>query len=186
MGFFLIYQFQRNLGQHPWYAPDPLTAFDNFFGNRDRYGNPLCRGEETATGILNQAMNFTRSGASASNGCVALWQYGGAFTHGSVTKPGNDQPHGYDWESKPGGLMRSFHPRNALSGSSYGSISHYYRWDGTWTYGTPPMKIVASLADVYSPKVITAQFTESEKAKLRELIKQRAYRICTLTWDELI
>ena len=55
------------------------------------------------------------------------------YTHASVTKPGNDNPHGYDWESKPGGLMRTFHPRDALSNlnpNGYGNIVTYYRYTG--------------------------------------------------------
>ena len=110
---------------------DFLTAFDNFYGN-----NP-----KRYTG----AYTYTRSGASASNGAVALWANPNWFnapnepgnptkyTHASVTKPGNDNPHGYDWESKPGGLMRTFHPRDALnnlSSNGYGNIVAYYRYTG--------------------------------------------------------
>ena len=107
---------------------DYLTAFDNFYGN-----NP-----KRYTG----AYTYTRSGANASNGAVALWANPNWFnepgnptkyTHASVTKPGNDNPHGYDWESKPGQLMRTFHPRDALNNLSpngYGNIVAYYRYTG--------------------------------------------------------
>mgnify|MGYP003681940508 CR=1 FL=1 len=47
--------------------------------------------------------------------------------HFTVTKPGNDQPHGYNWESKPGGLMRTFHPKYAVEGPTYGFVQLYYR-----------------------------------------------------------
>lgn len=90
---------------------DPLPSFDNYY-EAERYSN---------------AMTYSRSGATASNNTVDLWVLNGNYTHGSVTKPGNDHPHGYDWESKPGGLMRTFHPRNALNGSSYGAVDKYYR-----------------------------------------------------------
>jgi len=34
--------------------------------------------------------------------------------------------HGYDWESKPGSMMRTFHPRRDLRGSEYGDIAYHY------------------------------------------------------------
>ncbi len=107
-----------------WYVSGNFwQSWDNFYGN-----NPL-----RFTG----APDYTRSGASSSNGEVAMWynpnyysQGIGDYTHFSVTKPANDQPHGYDWESKPGGNMRTFHPRDALNNNNpggYGQISLYYR-----------------------------------------------------------
>lgn len=107
---------------------DYLTTFDNFYGNTPkRY-----------TG----AYTYTRLGANATNGSVVLWanpnlpfqQFNPTKnTHASVTKPGNDNPHGYDWESKPGQLMRTFHARDALnnlSSNGYGNIVAYYRYTG--------------------------------------------------------
>jgi len=74
------------------------------------------------------AMTYTPTGANADNGIIAMWaKPNGEITHGSIRKPGNNHAHGYDWESKPGSLARTFHPRNALSGYSYGSIVKYYR-----------------------------------------------------------
>ena len=87
--------------ESPWYDPDPLTAFDKFYGN-----NPA-----RYTG----AWTYTRTGATESNSVIDLWANSAGYQHGSVKKPGNDHPHGYDWESKPGGAMRTFHPRHALS-----------------------------------------------------------------------
>jgi hypothetical protein len=88
-----------------YYVPgNPLGSFDKFY----------------------QARGFTRTGASSSNSIVDLWALNGDYTHGSVKKPGNNFPHGYDWESKPGGLMRTFHPRNALNGPDYGNVLNYY------------------------------------------------------------
>ncbi len=107
-------------------------TFDNFYGNRpQRYAG---------------ATTYTRDGANESNASVALWANPNLnistepyntqkFTHASVTKPGNNNPHGYDWESKPGTLERIFHPRNALSNLSYnggyGNIVSYYKVVGS-------------------------------------------------------
>lgn len=102
----------------PWYDSNPLAAFDKYYGNTpSRYAG---------------AWTYTRSGATESNSVVDLWALSGTYKHASVTKPGNDHPHGYDWESKPGSLMRTFHPRYALSGNDYGNVSNYYRWSGTY------------------------------------------------------
>ncbi|MDR3129782.1 MAG: hypothetical protein LBU03_06050 [Tannerellaceae bacterium] len=90
-----------------YYNADPLKAFD------------LCY---TSNG-------YTRTGADSLNAAVALWALSGSFTHGSITKNTYlpNVPHGYDWESKPGSLSRTLHPRHALNGSSYGSILYYYK-----------------------------------------------------------
>lgn len=108
----------NNLSTNWYVAGNFWQSWDNFFGN-----NPL-----RYTG----APTYTRTGANSSNGEVAMWYNSTSYqyTHFSVVKPANDQPHGYDWESKPGGLMRTFHPRDALNDNSYygyGSISLYYR-----------------------------------------------------------
>ena len=91
-----------------YWTGDPLSSFDAFYNAR----------------------GLTRVGADASNAVVALWAtidaYGNRdYTHGSVRK-GDGNFHGYDWESKPGPLARTFHPRDALNGSSYGQIVEYY------------------------------------------------------------
>ncbi|MDO8928516.1 MAG: hypothetical protein Q7W54_05970, partial [Bacteroidota bacterium] len=91
---------------HVNYGDHDLRSFDNFYSNKDDDGNVLVRD-------YGSIMNITRSSATSSNASVALWGFGSEYyTHGSVKKPANDQPHGYDWESKPGGLMRTFHPRD--------------------------------------------------------------------------
>lgn len=103
----------------PWYNSDSLKAFDNFYANiPQRYPG---------------AWNYLRTTYSNENAIVDLWAHNGDFyTHGSVRKPGNNHPHGYDWESKPGHLERSLHPRTALNGSSYGSIVRSYKHLGTY------------------------------------------------------
>jgi FlgD Ig-like domain len=115
-----------------WASPDYnfLKYLDNFYGNTPkRYVG---------------AYTYTRSGATAENASLALWanpnlETGDDFntdkyTHVSVTKPGNDNPHGYDWESKPGGNNRFFHPKESLNNFSpkgYGSIVSYYKYTGS-------------------------------------------------------
>lgn len=89
-----------------YYNSNPLTAFDNLYS----------------------AYGYTRSGATADNAGIALWTLNGEYTHASVTKNANTtKPHGFAWESKCGALERVMHSRDALSGSSYGSITYYYR-----------------------------------------------------------
>lgn len=98
--------------------PQVWSTWDNYYGN-----NP-----ERYIG----AMTYTSVGADANNGIIAMWALNnGSITHGSIKKPGNNHAHGYDWESKPGALMRTFHPRDALSGTSYGNIVKYYQEAGS-------------------------------------------------------
>ena len=99
-----------------WYDPDPKTAFDKFYGN-----NP-----ERFSG----AMTYTPDEATYDNAVVDLWAKSGSYTHASVRKPGDNFPHGYDWESKPGGLMRTLHPRHALRDSDYGDVFEHYKKAG--------------------------------------------------------
>ncbi len=171
-------------GGNPWRGSTDLESFDNFFSNT-KSGKKLVR--------YNGAMNYTRSGANAGNAVVALW-HNKKYTHGSVKKPGNDQPHGYDWESKPGGLMRTFHPRDALEGNDYGKIVAYYRWDGTRSYGNPPMKTMAAGEENPMNGIEKVEFTQSDKEKLYELLFiipenvkeefEKKYLDWKKTWDD--
>lgn len=96
---------------------DELAGFDKFYAN-----NPVR---------YPGAWTYTRIFANSSNNCVDLWKANGHYTHASVTKPGNDHPHGYDWESKPGSFDRQFHPRNALENPNcYGVVTDYYKATG--------------------------------------------------------
>lgn len=92
------------------------STWDNYFGNNpSRYAG---------------AVTYTKDQANSSNGDVAVWSTDGTIaevTHFSVRREGNSNPHGYDWESKPGTLERVFHPRDAMSSTDYGSIFAYYR-----------------------------------------------------------
>ncbi len=110
-----------------------LYSFDNFYGNRDEEHQVVVR----YTG--DQVMNFSRDESPSSTSCVALWGSSplGSFTHASVKKPANNQPHGYDWESKHGASERFFHPKDALS-DYYGSIQQTYSYSG-YSSGTQPI-----------------------------------------------
>lgn len=101
----------RNYGHHSVWS-----TWDDYFGNNP----PRYIGATT----------FTRELADSSNGEVAVWSTNGditGVTHFSVRGTANNQPHGYAWESKPGSLIRTFHPRDALNGAAYGQIIGYYR-----------------------------------------------------------
>lgn len=101
----------RNYGHHSVWS-----TWDNYFGNNPpRYSG---------------ATTYTRDQADSYNGEIAVWSKTSDIfdvTHFSVRGTANNHPHGYAWESKPGSLIRTFHPRDALSGTSYGNIIGYYR-----------------------------------------------------------
>lgn len=99
------------------------------------YGNPFVWDSWDAFFANNPqryagATSYTREGAYANNGEIAVWSTTGdisGVTHFSCRGTANNHPHGYAWESKPGGYRRIFHPRDALKGTGYGSIIAYYR-----------------------------------------------------------
>ena len=142
-----------------WYDEDPLTAFDKFYGNTP----PRYEGAPT----------YTRTGATAGNAEVALWKRN-LYEHASVRKPANDQPHGYNWESKMGGGPRIMHP-HAVGCSWWGEIDEYYRRGSAKIAGALAKRSGAGMTLVESvaagltiiPKVA---FSDSEKAKLTKLI----------------
>lgn len=157
-------------GSSYYVANNPLQSFDNFYKNTPKR--------------YSFAWNYTRTGANVNNAVVDLWKIpnGGNYTHGSVTKPGNSNPHGYDWESKPGGLERSFHPRNALNGPGYGAVSNYYIHDGTYAPAQlvilPGFKISEGMAtdadavkaglDVYDE----AKLSDAASMKLQDMVRK--------------
>lgn len=97
-------------------SPYVWNTWDNYFGNNPaRYSG---------------AVTYTREGAYAGNAEIAVWSKNSdisGVTHFSVRGTANNHPHGYAWESKPGGYRRMFHPMNSLNGANYGSIIAYYR-----------------------------------------------------------
>jgi hypothetical protein len=131
-----------------YYSENPLTAFDNFYA-ATRYAG---------------AMTYSRTGATVSNSVIDLWAYKG-YSHASVRKPGNNMPHGYDWESKPGMCMRTFHPRYALAGTGYGIPKDYY----IPTSSNPVMLLDESIARGYSV-IENVELTPTEKNRVAELI----------------
>ncbi len=154
-----------------------LYSFDNFYANRDDNGNMVVR----YTGQL--VMNFIREEEYSSNSCVALWSSSPYYiTHASVRKPANDQPHGYDWESKDGSDERFFHPKDAITW--YNTIQHYYKFSG-WSSGTQPeMKSENALAtvdltDVESDLLSMMVDAFSDKTRFEEL-----YESWKNTWDD--
>lgn len=143
------------------YNYSDVTCFDNFYAN-----NPVR---------YPGAWNYTRSGATVSNATVDVWKLGITYTHGSVRKPGNNHPHGYDWESKPGGLTRTFHPRNALTNNSwgYGAVSDYYRSTGTFARMTGVTKAIESDMDAVKAGLAVienASLSFEAQQKLRSLV----------------
>jgi hypothetical protein len=132
-------------------AGNPIAGFDRFYSN-----TPVKR--------YSGAWNYTRTGATVYNSVVDLWAYSGSYTHASVRKPGNDHPHGYDWESKPGGTARTFHPRNALNGAApsyYGDVVGYYIPTGTFA-----ARIAGTNGIGTDKEAIDAGFDVADKAVL--------------------
>jgi hypothetical protein len=154
----------------PWYDPNFLVGFDKWYGNTpSRFPG---------------AFTYTRSGATEANAVVDLWALpNGTYTHGSVIKPGDNLPHGYWFESKPGGLSRTFHPPYALSGNDYGNVVAFYRWPGNvsaMATGTSAMTTTAAAPGSSEPTlegavragtavIEQADLTSSEATKLQTL-----------------
>jgi len=136
-----------------------LQCFDNFYSN-----NPVR---------YPGAWNYTRSGATVGNSVVDLWKTASAYTHASVFKPGNNHPHGYDWESKPGGTNRTFHPRNALEQPNwYGAVSNYYRPTGTFARVAGAENAITSDADA-----IRMGLAVHQKAALSQTTNEKLTRL---------
>lgn len=137
-----------------------LLCFDNYLGN-----NPVR---------YPGAWNYTRTGATSANSVVDLWKTASAYTHVSVKEPGNNHPHGYDWESKPGGLDRTFHPRNALNNPNwYGAVSNYYIPTGTYARGAGVQQAFTTDADAIKAGAAIydkAELTRPAKDKLSALV----------------
>lgn len=133
-----------------YYSSNPLTAFDNFYASR----------------------GLTRNGATEANSVVDLWAYVGSngsreYSHASIRKGADNNAHGYDWESKPGSLMRTFHPRYALEGSNgYGQVVEYYTNSST---STTALTLDEEIADGIS-EIEYVDFTTEENAYIEQRI----------------
>jgi hypothetical protein len=161
-----------------------VTCFDNFYGNSPaRYPG---------------AWTYTRTGATVNNAVVDVWALNGHYTHGSVRKPGNNHPHGYDWESKPGGLTRTFHPRNALQNNSggYGWVINYYIHTGAYARNAANAYSFETDEDAVKAGVAVfekAQLTDESSKKLRQFTDkvsasftsrfEELYRTWKKTWE---
>lgn len=149
-----------------YYQGTPLASFDYFYGTY-RYG------KRKPTNPKEECTIYSRSGATAANSLIDLWAIVNGtskeYTHASVSGEANGHHHGYDWESKPGSLMRTFHPRNALRGNSYGQVVAYYR-PVAIAY---PYSLSQSIADG-SSVLENVQFTDLEKAVLKAEIDNMA------------
>lgn len=137
-----------------YYVPnDPLASFDLFYGSW-RY--PGC-------GI------YTRDGATVDNSVIDLWateSVGGyVYTHASIKKGADGNPHGYDWESKLDGFQRVFHPRTALRGSRFGNIVQYYKKAWSWQ----PRTLAEAIADGKAV-LETVGFNDAETALIKNNI----------------
>jgi hypothetical protein len=140
---------------------NPLAGFDKYYSNSPmRYPG---------------AWNYSRTGATAANAVVDLWKTAADYTHASVTMPGNNNPHGYDWESKPGSFDRTLHPRNALTNANwYGSVSNYYKFTGTYAFWLTPIFFKTDMDAVNAGVAVIdkAVLTTVAQNKLRSLISR--------------
>ena len=147
--------------QYPYYYTVEEAfwkSWNNFFGNTP----PRFVG----------APNYTRSGAYSYNAEIAMFGTSSSiydYEHVAVTKPGNDQPHGYDWESKPGANMRTFHPRDAIGGDLYGSIQTYYRRSSSLKT-TYSFEESVALGLTILPEIYISNEESNKIEKLKELI----------------
>lgn len=141
-----------------------LQCFDNFYSNTPvRYPG---------------AWNYTRTGATEANSVVDLWKTATAYTHASVKKPGNNHPHGYDWESKPGGTNRTFHPRYALEQANwYGFVTNYYKPTGTYARNGGDQYSFETDADAVKAGVAIfdkAHLSDAASEKLNTLLRKNS------------
>ena len=139
-------------GQYSWVNFYTLSDFDDYYARA----------------------GYTRTGADADNGAIALWMNNGTFSHASVRKNSTiPYPHGFEWESKCGSSERVMHTRDALTGYVYGSIVYYYKpVNGVVNY-SPPINETDNNVSTWiftSPQsVITPDFGEESRFTQSEL-----------------
>ena len=106
---------------------------------------------------------------SSNNGEIAVWSKTANIfdvTHFSVRGTANNHPHGYAWESKPGSLIRTFHPRDAFSGASYGQIIGYYRDASKDPYQSVTRSLSMSVENISFEESLEKGLTVVEKVDL--------------------
>lgn len=163
-----------------------IACFDKFYSNTPAPRYP-------------GAWNYTRTGATEANAVIDVWAIpGGWYKHGSVRRPGNNHPHGYDWESKPGGLDRTFHPRYALNNPDfYGAPVTFYIHNGTYSRMAGITKAIESDADaikaglaIYEPAKLSTPISEKLNGMVRETERtvvnrfEELYKIWKATWEK--
>ncbi len=138
-----------------WYDAVPIQSMDRFLGNNPpRYAG---------------AYTYTRSGATANNSEIDIWGFTNEAhaRHASIRKPGNNHPHGYDWESKGGSFDRTMHPRYDIGGLAFGSVIYNYRYTGQmamrFTTTEPNITFEESIQKGYSR--IEKNFLNEEEKK---------------------
>lgn len=135
--------------------PYVWSTWDNYLGNNPpRYSG---------------ATTYTRDQADSYNGEIAIWSTNGNIsgaTHFSVRGTANNHPHGYAWESKPGSLIRTFHPRDALSGTGYGQIIGYYRDASKDPYQSVTRSLSAGIENISFEESLERGLTVVEKVEL--------------------
>lgn len=129
---------------------DPLAALDQFYSS---YG-------------------YTRSKDFGPNSVIAVWTTGyNNYTHAAVRKHnsgGTEIPHGYDWESKIGDSYRIMHPKDALSGTSFGSIIYYYQ-----------IKTSRSVKSASKPTIEKISLNDNERFTVQNFKNQAVSSIST-------
>ena len=161
-----------------------LQSFDSFFGDANRYGG---------------ATAYTREGATEANAAIALWFNPvasggqGAFVHASVRRRANNNPHGYDWESKTGGDERIFHPKDALQndtyGLGYGHIAYYYRPISSTSYmsleeSVAEGKTIIETIELTDEESLILEELQSELTPEKEQTLQEKYEKWASTWEQ--
>lgn len=117
----------------PWHGNTTEASLDNFYGN-----NPPRYNGATTYVVTN----------NSDEAIVNVYRCGTEWTHASVRKPGNNQMHGYAWESKLGANARVFHEYSSLNNdfpSKYGHPVRYYSIDSTISHAVNSLSFEESI-----------------------------------------
>lgn len=109
--------------------------------------------------------------SNQANSKIDLWRkessdgYDYECTHASVRSKGHHYAAGYDWESKIGGDLRLFHPRNALESATYGERFAYYARSSNW--------VIPSLDSLfYRPLILNISLTQQEMDRIERGVSE--------------
>ncbi len=147
----------------PWYNSNMETAYDNFYGNNP----PRYNGATTYVNTLN-----------SNEAVINVYKNGSEYTHAAVKKPGNNQPHGYAWESKCGKEPRVFHELNSLNNDAVGKYGHptrYYKISGTYSSAIPESENGISFEESVNSGytiIMDVQANENEISFLKEIVNE--------------